>query len=89
MAEREVEAYLAKWYPRMERLRAIGFETYAFDPDLAVYPASQSDHTPPTVAFPIWVVEILECLAVRLYPETADDNAMIERRNERLEGGKP
>ncbi len=87
MNDKEAERYLAKWYPRIERIRALGFEVYSFDPGMCVYPLNRSFGYMLPAEIPPWMLTILEDLAIRLFPETADDEAMIKRREQRIEEG--
>jgi hypothetical protein len=84
MNKKEEVAYLAKWYPRIERIRALGFEVRAFDPGMSVYPVDRENGYMLPADIPPWMLTILECLAVKLFPETADDKAMVKRRKQRL-----
>jgi hypothetical protein len=52
----EVRAYLAKWEPLLDQLRALGFEIVSFDPGICVRPASGEDGV---VTLPMWAVSLI------------------------------
>lgn len=82
MSKRDDIAYLREWYPRIERMRVLGLKVYGFDPGVTAFPLTD-DPRAALASIDPWLLEILERLAIRLYPETADDEAMIARREAR------
>lgn len=84
MTKKEEKEYLAKWLPRIERMRVLGLRVYGFDRGVSVLPLDDSGTYHCGVHIPEWLLVILEDMATRLYPETADDKAILRRREERL-----
>lgn len=84
MTKKKEQEYLDKWFPRIERMRALGFKVHGFDPGMTVFPADDHEEYCRTVMIEPWMLVILEDIAVRLFPETADDKAMLKRREKRV-----
>lgn len=85
MTEKEAKAYLNKWYPRLERLRAMGLQVHGFDPGVTCFDMEDRPWSS-TVELPAWFLERLERVLIQAYPELGDDDAMRERRKKRLGG---